>query len=161
MKKHIVWILPIIVAFIILVLFRTVFLLGYIPSESMEPTLEKGSFIVGCRLYGELRTGDIVVFEHEGTVMVKRIAACSGEELTVDGVSYYVPDNCYFMLGDNSKFSSDSRIWGVVPRHNIIGKAAFVFWPFSRRFGIADSPKELDIVTTKSLLTTFKEMYQQ
>ena len=75
--------------------------------------------------------------------------------------TFTVPEDCYFMLGDNSKFSSDSRIWGVVPRHNIIGKAAFVFWPFSRRFGIADRPKELDIQTTEPLLTTFKEMYQQ
>ena len=32
MKKHLVWLLPISVAVIILVLFRTVFLLGYVPT---------------------------------------------------------------------------------------------------------------------------------
>lgn len=85
----------------------------------------------------------------------------TGNFLKNDFDTFTVPEDSYFMLGDNSKFSSDSRIWGIVPRHNIIGKAAFVFWPFSRRFGIADRPKELDIVTTEPLLTTFKEMYQQ
>ena len=124
MKKHLVWLLPISVAVIILVLFRTVFLLGYVPTESMEPTLEKGSFIVGTRLYGELKTGDVVVFEHEGTIMVKRIAACPGVELTVNGISYYVPDNCYFMLGDNANNSYDSRYWNspYVEEDQIIAK---------------------------------------
>lgn len=74
---------------------------------------------------------------------------------------FVVPENSYFMLGDNTKFSADSRIWGVVPRHNIIGKAAFVFWPFTRRFGITDRAEALNIKTTKPSLTTFKEMYQQ
>ena len=124
MKKHLVWLLPISVAVIILVLFRTVFLLGYVPTESMEPTLEKGSFIMGTRSYGELKTGDVVVFEHEGTIMVKRIAACPGDELTVNGICYYVPDNCYFMLGDNANNSYDSRYWNspFVEEDQIIAK---------------------------------------
>lgn len=74
---------------------------------------------------------------------------------------FVVPKDSYFMLGDNTKFSADSRIWGVVPRHNIIGKAILVFWPISRRFGIADTKQELAIPTTKPDLTTFKEMNQQ
>lgn len=90
-----------------------VLLLGYVPSESMEPTLEKGSFIVGTRLYGNLKKGDVVIFEHKGTVMVKRIAACPGDEITVDGKTYYVPDDSYLMLGDNSDNSYDSRYWDV------------------------------------------------
>lgn len=40
-----------------------------------------------------------------------------------------VPANDYFVLGDNRAVSSDSRIWGFVPRTNIIGRAAFVYWP--------------------------------
>jgi signal peptidase I len=40
-----------------------------------------------------------------------------------------VPANNYFVMGDNRIGSSDSRTWGFVPRSNIIGQAAFVYWP--------------------------------
>src|SRR5437588_436361 len=40
-----------------------------------------------------------------------------------------VPPNDYFVLGDNRIGSSDSRNWGFVPRANIIGRAALVYWP--------------------------------
>jgi signal peptidase I len=38
----------------------------------------------------------------------------------------------YFVMGDNRNHSWDSRFWGVVTRDRIIGKAALIFWPFSR-----------------------------
>lgn len=41
-----------------------------------------------------------------------------------------VPPNDYFVLGDNRAVSSDSRVWGFVPRANVIGRAAFVYWPW-------------------------------
>ena len=128
MKRKWIILLPIITAVAILLLFRFVFLIGYVPSESMEPTLQKESFILGTRLFGDLKTGDIVVFEHEGTVMVKRIAACPGEEITVDGIRYYVPDGSYFMLGDNEDNSYDSRYWEepYVSEEKIIAKLLFV-----------------------------------
>ncbi|NQY73325.1 MAG: signal peptidase I [Candidatus Margulisbacteria bacterium] len=43
-----------------------------------------------------------------------------------------VPENNYFVLGDNRGNSSDSRVWGFVPRKDIIGKALFTFWPLNR-----------------------------
>jgi signal peptidase I len=45
-----------------------------------------------------------------------------------------VPSGCYFVLGDNSTNSSDSRFWGSVPRASIIGRVSFCYWP-PRRFG--------------------------
>ena len=38
----------------------------------------------------------------------------------------------YFVLGDNSANSADSRIWGNVPRENVIGKVTKIYWPISR-----------------------------
>lgn len=44
------------------------------------------------------------------------------------------PDH-YFVMGDNTTNSYDSRYWGDFPREKVIGKCAFVFWPISSRFG--------------------------
>lgn len=95
----------------VFVLMKTVFFIGYVPTASMEPTLKKGSLIFGTRIFDDLESGDIIVFTKDGTVMVKRIAATAGETITVDGVSYTVPKNCYFVLGDNREESNDSRYW--------------------------------------------------
>jgi len=43
-----------------------------------------------------------------------------------------VPNGCYFVLGDNSTNSFDSRFWGSVPRGNIIGRVSFCYWPLQR-----------------------------
>lgn len=92
---------------------------------------------------------------------IKRIVALPGDTITihdttviVDGVTLHepyvapqnqgnpyafkvinnlvVPPNDYFVLGDNRGGSSDSRNWGFVPRTNIIGRAALVYWPLGQ-----------------------------
>lgn len=42
----------------------------------------------------------------------------------------------YFALGDNSYHSSDSRDWGQVPQENLMGRGVFVYWPFTRHWGV-------------------------
>ncbi len=93
------------------ILFHTVFLIGLVPSPSMEPALHEGSVILGLRFAGEYRKGDVIIFEHDGMLLVKRIAACGGETVWADGKEITVPEGCCYVLGDNPEESVDSRFW--------------------------------------------------
>ena len=104
----------------------------------INPVDHKRNFIKRLIGFGgekiEIRDGDIYV---------------NGQHITdprVDNVYYYntnseygrsnevveVPAGHYFVLGDNSKDSNDSRFWGFVPERDLIGRAEFIFWPFDR-----------------------------
>ena len=116
--------IPVLCAVVVFLLLRAFFLLGYVPTESMEPTLEKGSYILGIRVYGNLRVGDIVIFEHGNRLMVKRIAAGPGDIITWNGTTIAVPEDSYYMLGDNAANSYDSRFWErpFVHKNDVLAK---------------------------------------
>ena len=48
-----------------------------------------------------------------------------------------IPEGHYFAMGDNSPNSADSRMWGFIPQTEIVGRARFIYYPFSHRWGIA------------------------
>ena len=111
MRRKWKFIVPVLALLGTCLLFRFVLFIGYVPSESMEPTLKKGSIIVGSRLFGELKVGDIIVFRHEGRLLVKRIAATEGKMVEYKGQRTTVPKGCFYVLGDNAGNSFDSRFW--------------------------------------------------
>jgi len=54
-----------------------------------------------------------------------------GGDFLHEGQTITVPDNNYFVMGDNRPASSDSREWGFVPVSKLIGKSMLVYWPLN------------------------------
>jgi len=48
---------------------------------------------------------------------------------------YRVPENSFFVLGDNRDQSYDSRYWGYVPKENVKGKALKIYWSLDAKTG--------------------------
>lgn len=61
------------------------------------------------------------------------VASASGAQTQMEeGKEVIIGPDAYFVLGDNSPSSFDSRYWGTVPAANIVGKATLIYYPFSR-----------------------------
>jgi signal peptidase I len=55
--------------------------------------------------------------------------------LLAPGQEYHIPPDHYFVMGDNTMNSLDSRYWGGFPDSSVIGSSFFVYWPITDRFG--------------------------
>lgn len=116
---------------------------------------------------GDPRHGDVVVFrypEDPSKDFIKRVAGVPGDVVEVRGHTLVrngqpvdepyltlhpgatmttfgpetVPENKYFMLGDNRYNSHDSRFWGFVDRSQIKGKAWRIYWSASPQWFLSN-----------------------
>jgi len=60
------------------------------------------------------------------------------QTLLAESRTLEIPDDKFVALGDNSANSLDSRYWGFVPERSVIGKAIFIYYPFTKRWGVAE-----------------------
>jgi len=115
--------------------------------------------------YDTIDRGDIIVFQapeaaQEDKDLVKRVIGLPGEKVEIKNSKVYigdqaldepyivspadyeygpvtVPEDSYFMLGDNRTASKDSHIWGFLPSDKILGRVWIRYWPI-KEFGALD-----------------------
>ena len=160
----------ILITLLIYVLIRTFLFENYrVLGHSMDPTLEDDQFLVVNKLGYRLKDperGDIIVFRDPRTddrKLIKRVVGLPSEQVeirngqvAIEGhlleepyiasQSQYsqtplmIPEDEYFVLGDNRNNSSDSHNWGSLPRDKIVGEACVSYWP-PRLWGVI--PQEI------------------
>lgn len=102
----------------------------------LEPTERKKDFIKR-----------VIGLPGETIQVINRKVYINGEPLQDEDFAYYassrfvrgldnfgplkVPENCYFMMGDNRENSSDSRVWGPVPFELMKGTAFLIYWSWN------------------------------
>lgn len=158
-KKIFKEILPYIIIIVIVILIKTyIFSLIRVNGPSMEETLLNKDIMMLDKIsyrFKEIKRFDIVVIDIGNEYIIKRIIGLPGEkvsyknnELYINGkkvksnfkhantedfkIEYKIPNNQYFVLGDNRLNSTDSRIIGMIPKNKIIGHARYTILPFSR-----------------------------
>ncbi len=132
-----------------------------VEGDSMSPTILSGDYIFIDRIshyFKNFSRGDIIVVNPRSDVarIIKRIIGLPGEtiqisnnEIKINGRKLkedYIPadfktlgevnlklkNDQFFVLGDNRELSNDSRIWGILPKDKIIGRAQLIFYPHSK-----------------------------
>ncbi|KKE79005.1 signal peptidase I [Bacilli bacterium] len=161
-NEWIEWLKAIVIAIIIAFFLRTfIFATSIVEGESMDPTLEDGERVIFNKLIyliDEPSRGDIVIIQRPTKNYVKRVIGLPGEtieinegELYINGERYNqtflseearlqtnnfgpetIPEDSYFVMGDNRAISKDSRNGlGLIQESEIIGKSEIIIYPFS------------------------------
>lgn len=129
-----------------------------VDGQSMEPTLHNNNVLLLEKYNKSYNRFDVVVLNKNGEKLIKRIIGLPGEYIAykdnilfIDHVqtedignipktadfelSDYgydvIPEDYYFVLGDNRVNSSDSRVFGLVHKDDIIGTASFRIYPIN------------------------------
>ena len=131
-----------------------------VTGRSMEPALREGNVVL-MRKSGTYETGDICSFYYNNKLLLKRVIGEPGDVIYIDdqgnvtvngqmleeayvekkskgecdiSFPYQVPENCYFVMGDNREISMDSRSSkiGCVSKDQIEGKLMLRLWPPGR-----------------------------
>lgn len=149
------------IAILLAFLLRTfVFATSIVEGDSMHPALEDGERIVFNKFIyfvSNPNRGDIVIIQHPQKNYVKRVIGLPNETiemrnhtLYIDGVEQKdafvdeydvlltgnfgpitIPEDSYFVMGDNRAISKDSRNGlGFIDRSDIIGRSEFIIYPF-------------------------------
>jgi signal peptidase I len=81
----------------------------------------------------EIKDGKIYINSKElSHPSIKNIYYYNRGDYGLIGQKIIVPENSYYVLGDNSRSSRDSRYWGFVDDKYLIGKAFLIYWPLNR-----------------------------
>ena len=159
--------LPYVIIIIVVVLIRTFIVTPVkVDGTSMVPTLKDKEILMLKKYDHSFERFDIVVFDYNGRRLIKRVIGLPGEYVEYrDGILYIdgekveesfhtntktkdfkledinlneVPENTYFVMGDNRGNSTDSRIIGVVSKSQIKGSTNFSIFPF-KTFGTIET----------------------
>ncbi len=158
---------PYVIIILVVVLIRTFIATPVrVDQLSMYPTLNPKDILVLNKLDRNFKRFDIVVIKTGDTKIVKRIIGLPGENIEYKDNELYIngeiiedmtsartndftlknlydidelPQDKYFVMGDNRPNSQDSRSdeIGIIDKKDIIGTVKFRVYPFSR-FGIID-----------------------
>ena len=96
--------------------------------------LRNGEWNTGAKAFekNRLLEGEYPGYVYAGASRNYPIPFFKGDEAVT------IPEGYYFAMGDNSPNSADSRMWGFVPQTEMVGRAFFIYYPFSHRWGLAE-----------------------
>jgi len=101
------------------------------PENPKRPFIKRLAAIGGDTV--EIRSGQLFVNGRlSPSLVAQHLFYYNQGEYGQEGETVHVPPDSFFVLGDNSASSHDSRFWGFVPKKLLIGKAVCIFWPPQR-----------------------------